>query len=278
MQTLKALCKAASLLVYALWILFVALTKYQKVDAAEKGRMAIYYNRRILKLAGLNLKTDGNVPKSVAECGLTATSPGMVLVSNHISFLDIFCLDGTTGCRFVAKSEIANWPIFGGIARAIGTLFINRASHRAILQINEDIKNSLERKEVVGLFAEGTTTFGNSLLPIKSNFFGPAVELGATIQPAVLVYRSNGVPTEQVAFSGEITLMKCLWNVVNTPNAEATLHFLEPIDPTGMNRHQVGQLCEQRMREFVKSVWKDKYIESDPRVSEYLEKVTHGKK
>ncbi len=275
MRVLAGIYKVAAMLVYSLYALYFVLAKYQRQDTrAKKNAVAIYYNKKLLKRVGVEFRSSGKVPQSVTEHGLTESDHGMVVVSNHVSFIDIFSLEASCGCRFVAKAEIKSWPIWGKISSAIGTLFIDRSSRRAILQINEDMEEALERKEVIGLFAEGTTTFGNSLLPIKANFFAPPSKLGSVIQPVVLVYTSNGVPTERVAFSGEVSLPRCLWNVVTTPNAVVTAHFLESFSAAGLTRQQIAQICEERMRAFIKETWGDKYIETDPRVSEYLKKVT----
>ncbi len=275
MRVLTGIYKVAAMLVYSLYILYIALTKYKRQDSqAKKNAVAIYYNKKLLKRVGVEFRSSGQVPQSVSEFGQTESEHGMVVVSNHVSFIDIFSLEASCGCRFVSKAEIKSWPIWGNAASLIGTLFIDRSSRRAILQINEDMEKALERREVIGLFAEGTTTFGNSLLPIKANFFAPPAKLGSVIQPVVLVYTSNGVPTERVAFSGDVSLPRCLWNVVTTPNVVVTAHFLEPFSAAGFTRQQIGQICEERMRAFIKETWGDKYIETDPRVSEYLKKVT----
>lgn len=222
------------------------------------------YNRRILAMAGVKTAYTGDIPKSMLEYGLTEEAPGEIVVSNHISWVDIFSLDSAVASRFVAKAEISNWPIFGKIAQAIGTLFINRSSKRAILQINTAIQESLQRKEVVALFAEGTTTFGNSLLPLKSNFLAPAVKVGAVVQPMVLVYTSEGIPTTKVAFCGDVTLMRSLWNVVSAKDVVVTAHFLKPIDTKGLDRHEVGKICEERMRAELKKIWGERFLEHDP--------------
>ncbi len=273
MRIFVGIYRMASLLIYSLWVLLIAYTKFQRADKKEQGRMIKEYNRRILAMAGVKTAYSGNLPQSMLEYGLTEDAPGQTIVSNHISWVDIFSLDSAVASRFVAKAEIANWPIFGKIAQAIGTLFINRSSKRAIVQINTDIQNALERKEVVALFAEGTTTFGNSLLPLKSNFLAPAVKLGAVVQPMVLVYTSEGVPTTKVAFCGDVTLMGSLWNVVSTKDVVVTAHFLEPIDTRGLDRHEVGRICEERMREELRKVWGDKFLEHDPNEANALSKA-----
>lgn len=261
-------------LFYALVVLIVAYTTFRKADRKTKGKMLQYYPQRVLELAGVKCSFAGKVPESIRKYGLSEEPPGFLLVSNHVSWLDIFSLDTQAPSRFIAKAEIAKWPVFGLIAQAIGTLFIDRSSKRAILKINDDISSALANKETVMVFAEGTTTFGNELLPIRTNFFQPACEIGATVQPVILCYTSKGVPSEQAAFCGDVSLFGSLWNVVTMEDAAVTVHFLEPItDTINLTRHQVGEICQARMQLKLKELWGDKYIEHDPNADTTLAKI-----
>ena len=180
MKTIKGIWRFSRVICYTFVCLFQAYTRFKRVDRKEKGRMLRYYPTQVLKLAGVRCSYEGHVPELLHECGLTDTPPACLVLSNHVSWLDIFSLDSQLPSRFIAKTEIAKWPIFGLIAQQIGTLFINRSSKRAILRINDDIRGALCNCEAVTIFAEGTTTFGNELLPIKANFIAPACEIGAT--------------------------------------------------------------------------------------------------
>ena len=249
---------------YAFVCLFQAYTRFRVVGQKEKGRMIRYYTTRVLAKAGVSCRFEGNIPESLHECGLTEEAPSWMVVSNHVSWLDIFTLDSQIPSRFIAKAEIAKWPVFGLIAKAIGTLFIDRSNKRAILKINDDIRGALCKREAVAIFAEGTTTFGNELLPIKSNFFAPAREINAVVIPVILVYYSNEEPTMKAAFAGDVSLFGSLWNVVNLEKAEAVVHFLEPIQNTSeLDRHEIGHICQERMRSKLQEIWGDQYRDGD---------------
>ncbi len=274
MKTIVGSYRFLRVLFYALVVLIVAYTSFPRADRKTKGKMLQYYPRRVLELAGVKCSFTGNVPESIHQYGLSEEAPGVMLVSNHVSWLDIFSLDSQAPSRFIAKAEIAKWPIFGLIAQAIGTLFINRSSKRAILKINDDISGALAQKETVMVFAEGTTTFGNELLPIRTNFLQPACEIGATVQPVILCYTSKGVPSKQAAFSGDVSLFGSLWNVVTMEDAAVTVHFLEPIkDTANLSRHQVGELCQERMQLKLKELWGENYVAHDPNADSALAKV-----
>ncbi len=277
MRQVIGVIRIVVLMTFGVWCLLMAWTRFRWKDAEGKGRMLLWYNKKLLYLCGLKYKSVGHLPKSVTEYGLTKEPPGIAAVCNHISFLDIFTLQASCGARFIAKSEIKKWPMFGDIATGIGTIYIERKSRKAILKVNEDIKHVLEKREGVGIFAEGTTSYGSTLLPIRSNFFKPVCELGAMVYPMVIVYTSYGVPCERYAFSGRMPVFKALWNVVTTPGGEATIHFLEPFSAKGMERHEVGRRCEEVMRAAVKKAWGDKYIESDPRVNKFISELMDNK-
>ena len=87
---------------------------------------------------GMKLTVKGRVPDEPAfTSGVTPDGCGYMVCSNHISFVDIFVLDAVLPCRFVAKKEIASWPVFGAIAKGVDTLFIDRSRKRAVLEIAE---------------------------------------------------------------------------------------------------------------------------------------------
>lgn len=151
MKKIKGCARFLNVVMYTLVCLFQAYTAFQKADQKSKGRMLAFYTRRVLEKAGVKCRYEGSVPESLHECGVSDEAPACIVVSNHVSWLDIFTLDSQIPSRFIAKAEIAKWPIFGLIARAIGTLFINRSSKRAILKINDDIRGALCNRETVAI-------------------------------------------------------------------------------------------------------------------------------
>lgn len=276
MRKIKGLLRLTNVLLYTAVVLFVACTAFQRAGRKEKERMLAYYPQKILEKAGIRCFCEGE--KFSASEG----SAGCLVVSNHISWLDIFSLNSQLPCRFIAKAEIAKWPVFGIIARAIGTLFIDRTSKRAIVRINEKINEALCAKEAVAVFAEGTTTFGNQLLELKCNFLAPACECETVVQPLIVSYAEKGVPTKKAAFAGDVSLFGSIWNVATMEEGSVTLHFLEPIcNPSELTRHEIGEICEQRMKAKLREIWGPEYAESDSSSEEILaraiEKGAHKK-
>ena len=271
MRTVKGTWRFLSILFFSIVCLIVACFKFPKASHEEQQRLIRDYSRKILRAVGVTVKTEGLIP--VTERGPQKDQLGLTLVSNHVSWLDIFSIDSVCPCHFVAKSEIAKWPIFGTIAQNIGTLFINRASRTAIVNLNKQIGEDIENGGFVALFAEGTTTFGNELLPLKSNFLAPAAMHGSDIQPIIISYTSKGKPTKKMAFAGDVSLFGSLWNVVTTEDAGVTVHFLEKISTVGLTRHEAGKLCEQAMRAKLQELWGDEFKASDPKAAALLAKA-----
>ncbi len=268
MRTVKGAWRFLAILYFSIVCLMVACFKFPKVSHEQQQKLIRDYSRRILKAAGVTINTEGVLP--VTEKVTLEKLLGLTVVSNHVSWLDIFSIDSVCPCHFVAKSEIAKWPVFGAIAQNIGTLFINRASRTAIVSLNKQIGEDIENGEYIALFAEGTTSYGNELLPLKSNFLAPATMHGSDIQPVIISYTSKGKPTKEMAFAGDVSLLGSLWNVVSTEDAGVTVHFLEKISTVGLNRHEVRDLCEKAMRAKLQEIWGDQFKATDPKAAAML--------
>lgn len=268
MRTVKGAWRFLAILYFSIVCLMVACFKFPKVSHEQQQKLIRDYSRRILKAAGVTINAEGVLPATENSSGKDRL--GLTVVSNHVSWLDIFSIDSVCPCHFVAKSEIAKWPVFGKIAQNIGTLFINRASRTAIVTLNKQIGEDIENGGYIALFAEGTTTFGNELLPLKSNFLAPAAMHGSDIQPVIISYTSKGKPTKEMAFAGDVSLFGSLWNVVTTEDAGVTIHFLEKISTVGLNRHEVRDLCEKAMRAKLQEIWGDQFKATDPKAAATL--------
>ena len=116
----------------------------------------------------------------------------MLVVANHISWLDIFVLNAHHPVRFVAKAEIAKWPVVSRMIRGAGTVFIERERRRDTHRVNHQMAHVLANGDVVAIFPEGTTTYGTDVLPFKSSLLQPIVEAEGHVQPVAIRYRDAG--------------------------------------------------------------------------------------
>ena len=171
-----------------------------------------------------------------------------MIASNHVSWLDIFVISGVTSTRFIAKSEIRDWPAAGWIAERAGTLFIRRERRRDTVRTNDQVRDALAQGDCVGLFPEGTTTEGDRLLKFHSSLFEAAVANRAHVHPAGLRYQHrDGTPCRAVAYVDELSFMQSLSSVMRQRGVVARLSFGPVIETAEGNRRDVARIAEERV-------------------------------
>lgn len=142
---------------------------------------------------------------------------GMLIVANHISWLDIFVLSSLYPSSFIAMKEIQNWWIIGKIVRNAGTVFIDRKNRKDVDGINCAIVEALTQGRNVCFFPEAQTSLGNGVLPLKAALFQSAINAQSPVQVVALrYYDAHAQRTEAVSFSG-INLLQSLWQIVSLP-------------------------------------------------------------
>jgi 1-acyl-sn-glycerol-3-phosphate acyltransferase len=162
----------------------------------------------------------------------------MLLVANHISWLDIAMVLASGHCRFVAKAEIQHWPLIGRLATAAGTLYISRESPRAALHVVHHMAEQLRAGEVLAVFPEGTTSNGLQLLPFHANLFQAAISADAPAQPLALQFvdARTGQISLAPCYIDDDTLFGSVWRTLTSPPLHATLIFGTPQPCNGRDR------------------------------------------
>lgn len=154
-----------------------------------------------------------------------------IILSNHTSYMDILVLGAAFDCFFVAKIDIAGWPIFGFLAKIGGTLFISRQRQFIKNQLTL-LETHIKAKQSLLIFPEGTTNNGMTVQPFKSSLLNAAftTERRPIIQPISLVYtRMNGqfLHTQEdydnIAWYGDMFLAPHLWHLFRQKNVEAKI-------------------------------------------------------
>ena len=132
--------------------------------------------------------------------------PHGLIVSNHLSYLDILCISSIAPCVFVSKSEVRKWPVFGRLATNGGTIYIDRESKADAHRVAKEIEEALRSGVRVVLFPEGTSSDGSGVLRFHAPLFESAVRASAVITPAALLYdMSSGDPARDVCYWGDMT-------------------------------------------------------------------------
>ena len=151
-----------------------------------------------------------------------------LIVSNHLSYLDIFAFGTAMPCVFVSKSEVRDWPVFGRLVNMAGTVYVDRTRRSGTRDANEGIQRSLEQGLRVVIFPEGTSTDGSKVLPFYPSLFEPAVETGAPITAAHVSYTlQDGRVGEDVAYWGDMTFFPHLLKLLSKRGLSATVTFGE---------------------------------------------------
>jgi 1-acyl-sn-glycerol-3-phosphate acyltransferase len=178
----------------------------------------------------------------VHQRGAPALGRPLLIVSNHVSWLDIVVLSAVLPVSFIAKSEVASWPLFGLFAKLQRSVFVDRARRSETAAVNAEIAERLRAEDPIVLFAEGTTSDANRVLPLRSALIGAAGaavrEDGAApvlVQPLCVTYtRRHGLPvtrTERpgIAWYGDMDLLPHLAGVLCSGPLDVTLSWGEPI-------------------------------------------------
>src|SRR3954449_8689600 len=178
MNSLRAAGRLGRALVHACRGAAIILLQFPRLDAAQREARVQAWSLEMLDVLGIRLELHGT------PC---AGGP-MLLVANHISWLDILVMHAARYCRFVSKADVMRWPLIGTLAAGGGTIYIERGSRRDALRVVHQVAESLKRGEVVGVFPEGTTSEGADLLPFHANLIQAAVAADAPAQPVALSF------------------------------------------------------------------------------------------
>jgi len=141
-----------------------------------------------------------------------------LMAANHISLIDIHVVNAFKPHYFVAKSEVASWPIFGWMAKQLGTLFIERGKVNSIRNMVQEVASQLNQKAIF-IFPEGTSTDGKHVAPFKSNLFEAAIVADAPVYALAIQYfdLQTGKKTTAPAFIGEMGLLDSMWKLICSP-------------------------------------------------------------
>lgn len=249
MPEVKAAFKLAAL---ALWIGFWCMPVWaaQRLNkTSRRDAMVQLCYRGILRIARIRLKIVGR-PDHARP---------LLLVANHLSYLDIWVLGAAARVKFVAKSEISRWPAIGWICRICDVIFVDRRPEK-IKEMTARLQSALARGELVCLFPEGTTGTGMHLLPFKSGFFGLVEEPAGgalAVQPAAIRYTHiSKLPIDStqwpaIAWYGDMELAPHIWALLKMGSVDAEVNFLPSLQ--GNDRKALAASCRQKIAQIMEN-------------------------
>ncbi len=216
------------------------------LELKSAGRIPRLYHQGVLKLFGIEVAIEGP---------MRAERPTL-FVGNHISYLDIFVLGAVIEGSFVAKAEVAGWPVAGLFAKLQRTIFVERERRARAGEQRDMLQRRLDEGVNVILFPEGTSYDGARVLPFKSALFAAAERKTdghpVVVQPMSLAYVAmDGLPLTRaqrptVAWYGDMGLLPHIWRFLAASRTQAVIRFHEPVTiAEHENRRRLAHACHQ---------------------------------
>lgn len=225
---MRGVWRALRALLHAIGGWWTITFRFPGMTQAEREATVQAWASEMLRVMGIALEVRGTPP---------ASGP-LLLVANHISWLDILVMHAARYCRFVSKSDVKHWPLVGTLATGGGTLYIERDRRRDAMRVVHHMADSLRAGEVVAVFPEGTTGDGQGVLPFHANLIQAAISADAPVQPLALrfVDLATGAASRGPLYLGDDTLVGSVWRTVAGRPFKAVVTFGEPQRAEGRDR------------------------------------------
>lgn len=187
-----------------------------------RNRLVRWWFIRLIAIFHLRVKLLGN-----------PSNQTVLIVSNHISWLDIVVLGSFTSGSFVSKAEIRHWPVIGFLAAAADTAFIERGERRSFEAVVTGIAELLKRGRSVFIFPEGTTSDGKQVLKFRRRLFKAAIDANVPIQTATIRYFKHEEIHPTIPYVGNDSMWDNLMRLLQEPFVDVELYFETPLPAIG---------------------------------------------
>lgn len=213
---------------------FPRLTRADKLRAIQDWSISV--------LAILNIEVNAHEKEPICE-----QRSALLLVANHVSWIDVLVIQSIAPSLFVAKQEVRSWPVIGWLAQACGVIFVDRSSVHAVKDMVQHVTHALQQGYNVAGFPEGTSTEGKTVQLFHANMFEAALQTHACVQPIALRYRHRACQrlSTDVAFVGDSGFLASLHQVMRTTHLIANVRFERRLPPLGHSRRTLAYLSHQ---------------------------------
>ncbi len=253
---LRLILAAAGFALVTLVLLPIQLL-FVKTGWSLQKKLPVLFHKIVRRLLGIRIHVHGKM----------AMNRPLMLAANHSSWADIVVLSAVAEVSFIAKSQVATWPLFGLFAKLQRSVFVEREKRGRTHDQASEIATRLTDGDVMVLFAEGTTSDGNRVLPFKTSLFGAAQvairETSAetvTIQPVTIAYtRVHGLPMGRfhrpvIAWPGDVELGPSLIGMLKEGAYDVDVRFGEPVEiDSKSDRKALARLMEERVRAMMQT-------------------------
>ena len=230
----------------------IATTKFvfPRVGIDRRRALIRRWSRELLAMLHVEALVDG-VP--VEEL------PGnLLIVANHVSWLDVFVLHSLRPSRFIGKSELKRWPLLRHLIIGSGTLFIERDRRRDALRINGHAREVLAAGDTIAIFPEGTTTDGTGLLPFHASLVQPIIDAQGHVLPIAIRYRgTDGAYTDAPIFVGDTSFVESLWRVLGERQFVVEVVLGPALSTRERHRRELSRQAETFIRSAVEARARD---------------------
>jgi 1-acyl-sn-glycerol-3-phosphate acyltransferase len=208
--------------------LWIIRSEFGRLTPHASTLLVREWSREMLTIMGVELVVRGTPP---------AHGP-VLLVANHISWLDILVMNAAQPARFVSKADVKSWPLLGSLVTGAGTLYIERESRRDAMRVVHQMADSLRAGDILAVFPEGTTGDGQTLLPFHANLIQAAISANVPVLPVGLgfVDGHTGQRSDAPLFIGDTTMLQSIWSTLRATRVQAVVHFGEPEHFAGRDR------------------------------------------
>jgi 1-acyl-sn-glycerol-3-phosphate acyltransferase len=213
---------------------------FPRVTTQRRRAITRRWCEKLLELMNVEARVHGTID---------ARRGNLLIVANHISWLDIFVLNAQHSSRFVAKSELARWPVVGRLIRGAGTLFIERARRHDTERVNRSAADALKAGDAIVVFPEGTTTDGSTVLKFHGSLLQPIVDAQGHLLPVAIRYH-DGAGTRSLApeYAGDTSFATSFWRVCGERRLAVDL-FAAPVIAAGTaHRRELARAAEDAIR------------------------------
>jgi 1-acyl-sn-glycerol-3-phosphate acyltransferase len=224
---------------------FILLLVFPWLKAGQRHRSIRHWCKQLLGIFQMRLNVIG------AE---RLMDTHYLMAANHISWIDIHVINAFKPHYFVAKSEVASWPIFGWMAKQLGTLFIERGKSNSIRNMVQEVASQLNEKAIC-IFPEGTSTDGKQVAPFKSNLFEAAIVANAPVYCLAIQYfdLGTGRKTTATAFIGDMGLLESIWNLICSPPICVEIYIFAKL-PALQERKALAELSQSLITEQLREI------------------------
>jgi 1-acyl-sn-glycerol-3-phosphate acyltransferase len=214
---------------------------FPRIGLPQRQELIRRWSQRLLSMLGVETRLHG-----LPVAGL----PGnLLIVANHISWLDIFVLNALQPSRFIGKAEIKRWPLVGRLVADCGTLFLERGRRHDAHRINQHARDVLTAGETIAIFPEGTTTDGTTVLPFHGSLLQPVVDAHGHVQPIAIRYRGlDGSHSDAPVYVGDTSLLGSLWRLLGERALIVEVTLVPALAARARHRRELSREAENAIR------------------------------